>query len=169
MLIFQVDIAWNSSQFTLTPHVADRIANGASRNLVVRSIDHRHTEEAIREHADHIHNLVILGVDFINDTAVIRTNSVHNAMFLKTCLNSRAMYKQTKVVWGADECAVPIEPKKKPVLKDSSSEKFSLNPAANRFDILNTDGNEMDSTKDDPDASEFSFVSAPSNTGGRWA
>ena len=77
------------------------------------------------------------------------------------------MYKQTKVMWGADECAVPIELKKKPVLKASSTEKFSLNPAANRFDILNVDGTEMGSTEDDPDASEFSFVSAPSNTGGR--
>lgn len=82
-------------------------------------------------------------------------------MFLKTCLNSRAMYKQTKVVWGVDECAVPIEPKKKPVKKDSGSEKSALNPMANRFEVLNTDGTEMDS-EDDHDTSGFTFLTPPS-------
>lgn len=59
---------------------------GATRNMVVRSTNTRHTEESIRADLEHIHNLVVINVKFTGQDAHISTNSVHNAMFARTCM-----------------------------------------------------------------------------------
>jgi hypothetical protein len=38
---------------------------------------------------DHIHNLVVIKVEFLGASCYIKTNSVHNAMFARTCMMSR--------------------------------------------------------------------------------
>jgi hypothetical protein len=86
----QVEIRWNDRQFILPGHVANKIAIGATRNLVIQNRTARHTEEAIRDDLEHIHNLVVIKVAFSGNNAYISTNSVHNAMFARTCMMSRS-------------------------------------------------------------------------------
>lgn len=85
----QVDVRWNDRQFILPGHVASKIGIGATRNLVIRRCDHRLTEADLREDLDHIHNLIVVKVDFVGGCCYIKTNSVHNAMFARTCMMSR--------------------------------------------------------------------------------
>lgn len=85
----RVEVRWNDRQFILAGHVASKIGSGATRNLVIRRCDPRITEEALREDLEHIHNLVVIKVAFIGSTCYISTNSVHNAMFARTCMMSR--------------------------------------------------------------------------------
>ncbi len=47
------------------------------------------TEDIIRDDLEHIHNLVVIKVEFVGSSCYIRTNSVHNAMFARTCMMSR--------------------------------------------------------------------------------
>lgn len=63
---------------------------GATRNLVIRKCSPMHTEEAIRDDLEHIHNLVVVRVSFDGQNTYISTNSVHNAIFARTCMMSRA-------------------------------------------------------------------------------
>ena len=85
----QVDVRWSDRQFTLLSHVSHKINNGATRNLVIRQCNPRLTEAMIREDLNHICNLVILTVTFADGDCFISTNSVHNAMFARSCMMSR--------------------------------------------------------------------------------
>ena len=58
---------------------------------MIRRCDSSHTEESIREDLEHIHNLAVLGVDFNSGNCFIKTNSVHNAMYARTCMMSRLL------------------------------------------------------------------------------
>ncbi|KAL1880488.1 hypothetical protein VTK73DRAFT_5875 [Phialemonium thermophilum] len=139
----RVEVKWAERQFVLLGHVANKIGNGATRNLVVRNVDYRHTEESIRDDLDHIHNLVVIKVNFMGTDCHIETNSVHNALFAKMCMMSRAKYKSTKIEWGADECAVPFEKTPQPKLgKEIPPVKKGPNPKANRFHLLNLEDDE---------------------------
>lgn len=67
-----------------------KINGGATRNLIIRGVNKaRHTEESIREDLDHIHNLVVIKVEFIGNDCHIKTNSVNYALFARTCMMSR--------------------------------------------------------------------------------
>jgi hypothetical protein len=57
--------------------------------MVIRKIDGRHTEETLRKDLEHIHRLVIIRLDFIGTTCYVKTNSVHNALFARSCMMSR--------------------------------------------------------------------------------
>lgn len=48
------------------------------------------TRQGIRDDLEHIHNLVVIKVEFIGGSCYIKTNSVHNAMFARSCMMSRA-------------------------------------------------------------------------------
>jgi hypothetical protein len=86
----QVIAKWNERQFSLAKHAIGKISGGATRNLVLRNINRsRHTEESIREDLDHIHNLVVIKVEFIGDSCHIETNSINYALFARTCMMSR--------------------------------------------------------------------------------
>jgi hypothetical protein len=69
--------------------MAARISHGATRNLVMRKAQAEHSEESIREDLEHIHNLVVIRVDIVDGDCYIKTNSVHNAVFARTCMMSR--------------------------------------------------------------------------------
>ncbi|TPX08966.1 uncharacterized protein E0L32_009545 [Thyridium curvatum] len=142
----RVDIKWQDRQFVLAGHMANKIASGATRNLVIRRCDPRIKEQTVREDLDHIHNLVVIKVGFVGGSCYIRTNSVNNAMFARTCMMSRALYKGSKIEWDVDECAQPYDPE--PVLKprrNSQPRKAAANPMLNRFQLLNLDdGDEED-------------------------
>ena len=66
------------------------------------------TSDQIRDHLDHIHNLVVVDITFKHGDAYISTNSIHNALFAKTCMMSRTLYKGHRIDWYPDECAAPL-------------------------------------------------------------
>ncbi len=77
----------------LPGHVANKIGMGATRNLVVHGYDNRHTEDVVRDDLEHIHNLVVVKVEFIGGNCYIGLNSVHNAIYARQCMLSRLQVK----------------------------------------------------------------------------
>ncbi|KAM5345539.1 hypothetical protein ACJ41O_011400 [Fusarium nematophilum] len=154
----RVAAKWSDQQFVLAGHVAHNISRGATRNFVIRGRDPNHTEETIREDLRHIHNLYVVKVEIAKNDCFISTNSVHNAMFARTCMMSRVEYKGSRIEWSADECAQPLSmpPAKprshgfQPKPNSSSSASTSMNPMVNRFQLLDLTEN------DDEDESESS-------------
>ncbi|KAK3374987.1 hypothetical protein B0H63DRAFT_262777 [Podospora didyma] len=142
----RVDIKWSERQFTLPGHVAGKIASGASRNLVIRRYDGRHTEQNIRDDLEHIHNLVVVKMEFVGGSCYISTNSVHNAIYARLCMMSRFKYKGTKIEWDVDECAQPYDMRTlqtKP-RKENLPQKKVAPTVANRFQLLHLDDDEED-------------------------
>lgn len=149
----KVEFAWNDRQFVLPGHVANKISNGATRNLVIRGVHPNITEQKIREDLDHIHNLVVISVSYQSGDAHLSLNSIHNGLFARTCMMSRTMYRGMKIEWYPDECALPLP--KQPWLprKESVPRPIKKTTAAlNRFQLLNIDGTEDgsdDASEDD--------------------
>ncbi|KAK3357209.1 hypothetical protein B0T25DRAFT_566516 [Lasiosphaeria hispida] len=139
----RAEIKWSDRQFILPGHVAGKVAMGASRNLVIRRYDGRHTEENIRDDLDHIHNCIVVKVEFIGGSCYVNLNSVHNAIYARMCMMSRAKYKGTKIEWDVDECAQPYAPALavKP-RKEAPAPKKA--PITNRFQLLNLDDQSED-------------------------
>ncbi|TAQ86282.1 hypothetical protein B7494_g5405 [Chlorociboria aeruginascens] len=159
----RVEIRWNDRQFILPGHVASKIGIGATRNLVIFNRNPKHTEKAIRDDLEHIHNLVIIKVSLNGTNVYISTNSVHNAMFARTCMMSRATYKGSKVEWYEDECAAPLETLERPLrpLKENQSAKKKKNTfLMNRFQLLNMDGSDDGSEQDENNTSGMTFQTA---------
>ncbi|TVY35638.1 Negative regulator of differentiation [Lachnellula occidentalis] len=156
----RVEIRWNDRQFILPGHVANKIAIGATRNLVIQNRTGRHTEEAIRDDLEHIHNLVVVKVAFSGDNAYISTNSVHNAMFARTCMMSRSTYKGSKIEWDNDECAAPLE-RPQQFRQENVAPKKKDAPVMNRFQLLNMDDDDED---DEHDTSVLSFATVMTPT-----
>lgn len=75
-----------STELIFASQVANKVGIGATRNLVIRNASPKHTEEMIREDLEHIHNLVVISVRVTGASVHISTNSVHNAMFARTCM-----------------------------------------------------------------------------------
>lgn len=174
----QLEIGWNDRQFHLPPHVANKIQMGATRNLIIRSNPNRYstnsnsasekqpiTEESIREDLDHIHNLVVISVTFNNGDWYISTNSVHNSLFARTCMMSRAKYKGLKIEWYPDECSATI-PRVQPRPKDNGFEPPKKAPLGNMFSLLEIDDTEDGSSDTDTDAALFN--GRPGGVGLQW-
>ncbi|KAK3990172.1 hypothetical protein QBC44DRAFT_325782 [Cladorrhinum sp. PSN332] len=140
----RVDAKWAERQFVLPGHVAGKISMGACRNLVIFGYDGRHTEEVIRDDLDHIHNLVVVKVQFIGGNAYIELNSVHNAIYARPCMISRARYKGIHVQFGVDECAQPYPEQPTPKARDAYQPKKPVAAVTNRFQLLNVDDEEED-------------------------
>lgn len=148
-----IGVQWNDRQFHMPNHVANKIAAGASRNIVVRGGAHRGmNEQGIRDDLEHIHNLVVISVKVNNKSGdiFISTNSVHNALFARTCMMSRALYKGLKIEYYPDECNVPV-PKLPPprdpprpaqtwARKPSYTSMVSQVQANNMYAVLGEDG-----------------------------
>ena len=94
---------------------------------------------------DHIHNLVVIDVNFWGGDAYISMNSIHNALFARTCMISRSTYKGCKIGFYRDECDVPLPARtytSKAAAPAPVKKKALL---TNRFDMLNMDGTEASS------------------------
>lgn len=135
---FQVQVFWAETHFTLPNHVANKINIGATRNVLIHNAASRHTEASIREDLEHIHNCIVISVKFIGGNAKIETNAVHNAMFARTCMMSRAKYKGSKIEWTKDDCDVPVPEKKIPLMPTTKANKQEVIPT-NRFEVLSLD------------------------------
>ncbi|KAL8673126.1 MAG: hypothetical protein Q9168_002458 [Polycauliona sp. 1 TL-2023] len=137
---------WSERQFYMPGHVAGKIRIGATRNLIIRSVKPNITEERLREDLDHIHNLIIISISYIDGNVYLSLNSIHNALFARTCMMSRAMYKGMKIEWYPDECALPLPKTEHTVRKEPTfTPKLKTNPMVNRFQMLNMDD---DATED---------------------
>ncbi|KAJ4313659.1 hypothetical protein N0V94_006829 [Neodidymelliopsis sp. IMI 364377] len=140
----QLEFRWADRQFHVPPHVSNKIASGATRDLLVRGIGGRVTEERIRDHLDHIHNLTVIDVCFKNGDVYISTNSIHNALFARTCMMSRTTYKGTKIEWASDECAVPLPQPTRRARTPTMHIPTMAVPMTNMFALLDT-GSDADS------------------------
>ena len=136
-------------------HIANKIANGATRNVIIHSaLEKGLTETQIRDDMEHIHNLVIVDVTFRAGDAYVSTNSVHNALFARTCMMSRSTYKGCKIEFFRDECDVPLPAPRfvpQPAVAAISKKKPAM---VNRFDMLNLDGTDGNSDQENRTPSE---------------
>ena len=149
--IWQLEWDWNERQFILPGHVANKIGIGATRNLVIRGVAPNITEERLREDLDHIHNLVIIDVTYANGDCHIALNSIHNSLFARTCMMSRAAYKGMKIEWYPDECSQPLpQPQRAPKENRTPSKQKTTQPM-NRFQMLNMDGEDSEDEEDEED------------------
>lgn len=155
-----MEVGWNDRQFYLPPYVRAKIDNGASRNLVVYNVQPNVTEWVIRKDLDHIHNLIVISVQFKNGNAYISTNSVHNALFARSCMMSRLTYKGMKIGFYPDECVG--SPGKYPRREPQTLAK-KTGSVPNRFQLLSLDG-----ADDEDDHSNHDGL-GKMNNGMRWA
>jgi len=112
------------------------------------------TAERLREDLDHIHNLVIIDLSFVNGDAYVSLNSIHNSLFARTCMMSRATYKGMRIEWYPDECCQPLPkiqyaPKKENLAPQPAKKANSM---MNRFQMLHMDG---DDTEDGSEEGEI--------------
>ncbi|KAI4225683.1 MAG: hypothetical protein L6R36_003726 [Xanthoria steineri] len=142
----RLSFEWSERQFYMPGHVASKIRIGATRNLIIRSVKQNVTDERLREDLDHIHNLVIISISFVDGNVYLSLNSIHNALFARTCMMSRAMYRGMKIDWYPDECALPLPKTENIARKEmASAPKLKPSPMVNRFQMLNMDD---DATED---------------------
>ncbi|KFA75303.1 hypothetical protein S40288_00166 [Stachybotrys chartarum IBT 40288] len=138
----RVDVKWDDRQYILSPHLAYKIRQGASRNLVIRDCDSNITEQGVRDDLEHIHNLIAISIKFVRGDCFISTNSVHIATLARTCMMSRLKYKKAHIEWGFDECAKPLD--EVPFFTNRSATPVvpQKNPlsATNRFELLHVEG-----------------------------
>ncbi|KAK8076370.1 RNA recognition motif containing protein [Apiospora phragmitis] len=154
----RVFIKWAERHFHLAGHVAHKIVQGATRNMVIRRVDPTHTEDSVRDDLEHIHNLVVIKIEFLGGSCYIKTNSVHNAMFARTCMMSRAKYKGSKIDWDLDECAQPLRVEQKPPAPPKPQRNPSPKKPAvsiNRFATLRLDDEDDESDDKFDTSSEF--------------
>lgn len=132
------------------------------------------TEDLIRKDLDHIHNLLVISVTFKNGHVYIATNSVHNALFARSCMMSRRTYKGLKIGFSPDECARPLATI--PMLPKTMSKTMpnkSIHPSPNkptsrpnRFHVLSFGGSEgepEDEAEDDVEDEETDEYESISN------
>ena len=141
--------------------MAHKIGVGATRNLVIRNITSEITDNRLREDLDHIHNLGIIYISFADGNAYLSLNSIHNALFAKSCMMSRAIYKGFRIDWYPDECAQPLPRPQKAQKTDSGVSAPKKPQPVNRFQMLmNEDGTEDNSDDQDVDDTTVTELSS---------
>lgn len=149
-------------QSHVSEHMSNKIAHGATRNIVVRgAVERKITADQIRDHLDHIHNLVVIDVKMNNGDAYISTNSINNAGFARTCMMSRLAYKGLRIEHFPDECAVPLP---KPTVRAQAPTSFpraKTVATANPYTVLDADGIEG---TDSDESDDESYVKNGSKT-----
>ncbi|KAG9192637.1 hypothetical protein G6011_11371 [Alternaria panax] len=143
----RLEFRWSDRQFHVPPHVSNKIAGGATRNLAVRGIAGKVTTDQIRDQLDHIHNLIVVDIYFRNGDAYISTNSIHNALFARTCMMSRSVYKGTRIEYYPDECAGPL-PQPKKAYAPIARMPMKPTPVVNQYALLDT-GSDDDSESEE--------------------
>jgi hypothetical protein len=152
---------------------------GATRNIVIRNGATKNmTEHGIREDLEHIHNLVVIFVKIDRGDIFISTNSVHNALFARTCMMSRSLYKGLKIEWYPDECAVPLPrlseklniPQPQQKTKEKSNRQVSTSNLFSLLDLDETEQSDESDDGDDDDVESQALPEFPSNgVGINWA
>lgn len=124
-----------------------------------------HTEESIRDDLEHIHNSVVTSVRIEENKVYICTNSVHKAIYARTCMMSRMWelptplvtnlslnfgraYRGANIAWAIDECASPYE--QQPIMPVAIPHRRiqHVDTENNRFLLLDTDNHDDTTTSD---------------------
>jgi len=150
----RMEIRWAEHQFTLPDDIKGEIRRGATRTIIIGNASSQHTEESIRSHAEHIHELVIISVVYQGRNIMIQCNSINNAWYLRTCMKSRECYKGYKFGWAPDDCAGPI-PAPVRIPKKENARANTSRATSNRFQVLNN----MDGTEDGSNVEDENDVS----------
>ena len=139
-----MEALWSDRQFYLPPYVKSKIYGGATRNIAIYNVHPSITESLIRNDLDHIHNLVVVSVKFKDGNAYISTNSIHNALFARSCMMSRFTYKGMRISFYPDECAEPLPrvPAPASVKTENQAPPKKRHSHPNRFQLLSLDGTE---------------------------
>lgn len=105
----QGKVSWAPNSWKPPGYIRGQVTSGKlTRNILIQRANSGITESLIRKHLDHIHSLEVLSVDIDGDEVRISTNCVAGALFAKTCLMSRSMYKGMWIGFYPDECAEPL-------------------------------------------------------------
>lgn len=146
----RVHVKWAERHFFVQGHIANQIMNnGATRCLIIRGAAPKHTEKSMRDDMEHIHNAIVIRVDWEGGDARLEFNSVNCAMFAKTCMMSRAKYKGCKIEWGADPCDIDVPVKQnKAALAPTENKQRKASVPINRFACLNVDDGDEGSDAD---------------------
>ncbi|OJJ46678.1 hypothetical protein ASPZODRAFT_117361 [Penicilliopsis zonata CBS 506.65] len=147
----RVEVVWSDRLFHLSSYVRTKIEGGATRNLTIVNVNPNITEGMIRSDLEHIHNLAVIKVEFKQGDAFIYTNSVHNALFARSCLLSRSFYKGMKIDFFADECAEPLVdgPIGLRAAFPALSRRQPPSSIRNRFQLLSLDGTDDDDEEEE--------------------
>lgn len=160
----RIEAHWHDRQFNLPSHVATKISQGATRNLIIKGGADRLKERQVRDDLEHIHNLVVIDVRSSNNDVIISTNSIPNALFARTCMMSRMPYKTLKIYWMPDACAGPIVKFVPPNVKSvPTPAKVASRIKTNMFSLLTVDSVESDG-ESETDSSDGVLLSEP----GSW-
>ncbi|KIW19832.1 hypothetical protein PV08_00407 [Exophiala spinifera] len=135
----RVRVLWNDRQMNLTPHLANRTASGATRNLVIRHYKKYMTADSIRQDLDHIHNLQVVSIRYSGPHCFISLTSVQGACAARSCMHTRQKYKCVQIEFYPDECAQPL-PEWRP--KEYHLSKSPCIEVRNRFEVLLDDSEE---------------------------
>lgn len=139
----KLEVHWNDHQFSLSSYVGRKIAAGASRNLVLRNAARIVDIAEMRHHMEHIHKFYIIDVVTRGKDVFVYTNSVHNALFARTCMLSRKPYKGLRIEFFPDECAAPLPATKPhPAASRTPSGASVIQTPDNLFELLSLDSDE---------------------------
>lgn len=157
----QIEAAWADRQFYMPDHVSAKLAHGATRNLVIRGAASKLSSAKIRDDMDHIHNLVVIDIAFRNEDVFMSLNSVHNALYARSCMMSRLPYKGSRIEFYPDECAEPItrtpmarkniseSPRPRPKSRPNPQPNTKVGAKTNIYALLEMDSSEGSSEDDD--------------------
>jgi hypothetical protein len=107
--------------------------------------------------------LVVVDIQFRNHDAFISTNSVHNALFARTCMMSRTAYKGLRIDWCLDECAAPLPQPSSKAHAHAPAMSLKPIPITNQYTLLDT-GSELDS-----DSEDGSYMTNGVRVNNQWA
>ena len=154
-----MEVKWNNRQYTIPRSLHKKIENGATRNLVIRGAAGTVDQHDVRDHMEHIHQLSIISIKVFGADMFINTNSVRNALFAKTCMQSRVLYKRYSIDFMPDECAASLPAGRQfgvnsmnlhnrgtaPTFKPAHKLRTSVNNLKNRFHLLDVNSEDTSS------------------------
>jgi hypothetical protein len=138
----QTTVEWAPRGYVAPTYVYQQVQDGGvSRNLVIEKVDSKVTEAIIRRDLAHIHNLAVISVCFENGNAYISTSSAGGALYARTCMKSRAFYKDMRISFYEDECAKPLPRVRRSAVGGTAkatkkNKKEEQGPAYNPFELL---------------------------------
>jgi hypothetical protein len=128
----QIEVCWDRRQYSVPSHLARRVRDGATRNLVVRFIKDETTVDSVRQHLEHIHRLEVVDISIQGGHLFISTNAIIHAVTARNCMASRLEYKGHRIDFSADECAEPLSTTVNEQRSSTRTEKLAGNWRSNK-------------------------------------
>lgn len=139
----QAKVSWSQNSWKPAGYIRGQVEAGKlTRNILIQRAHSGVTEAAVRKQLEHIHNLEVLSVKVDGDEVRISTNCVQGALFAKTCMMSRSMYKGMWIGFYPDECAEPLPDTPGPGYINEPRSKAPVvpkGPLYNPYEVLSED------------------------------